>query len=45
MANLGVCYDRGQGVERDPARAAEWYRQGAAAGNGRAMANLGVCYA
>jgi hypothetical protein len=31
-------------VERDLAQAATWYRKGADAGNGRAMAYLGGCY-
>ena len=45
MASLGGCYALGQGVERDPVQAANWYRKGAQAGDVRAMANLGRCYA
>jgi formylglycine-generating enzyme required for sulfatase activity len=44
MANLGACYEQGQGVERDLKQAVDWYRKGAEAGDGRAMANLGACY-
>jgi len=44
MANLGVCYERGRGVERDPVQAVHWYRKGAEVGSGLAMTNLGVCY-
>jgi TPR repeat protein len=44
MANLGVCYQQGQGVERDLEQAVDWYRKGAEAGDGGAMAYLGVCY-
>ncbi|WP_295622974.1 tetratricopeptide repeat protein [uncultured Lamprocystis sp.] len=44
MSNLGFCYERGQGVDRDPDQAVDWYRKGAAVGDGLAMANLGVCY-
>jgi uncharacterized protein len=45
MVKLGVCYAQGQGVERDPAQAADWFRKGAEAGDGGAMAGLGFCYA
>jgi len=40
MANLGFCYERGQGVERDIEQALDWYRQGAAAGDDTASAGL-----
>ena len=44
MSNLGVCYEHGQGVERDLDQALAWYRKGAEAGNGAAMTYLGVGY-
>jgi hypothetical protein len=43
--NLGLCYDNGRGVERDPVKAAEWYRKAADQGNADAQVNLGVCCA
>jgi len=41
---LGVMYQLGQGVPRDPARAFHWYRQAALAGNPDAQRNLGNLY-
>ncbi|MEN3794861.1 tetratricopeptide repeat protein, partial [Fulvimarina sp. MAC3] len=45
MANLGYCYDMGEGVEQDQAEAIAWYRKAAEAGDAVAMVNLGVSYA
>jgi TPR repeat protein len=42
--NLGVKYDFGQGVEKDPAQAIHWYRLAAAQGHGGAQFNLGGMY-
>lgn len=42
--NLGVMYDRGVGVERDPARAAQWMRSAAEAGSRDAAYQLGTMY-
>ena len=42
--NLGVCYEKGQGVARDEATAAFWYGQAARSGYGMALLNLGDCY-
>ena len=42
--NLGVIYDRGQGVTQDYAEAVKWYRKAAEQGDARAQGNLGVMY-
>jgi hypothetical protein len=42
--NLGVMFDFGQGVGRDPAAAVRWYREAAAQGHGGAQFNLGGLY-
>ncbi|MCK9357724.1 MAG: hypothetical protein M0R22_11375 [Dehalococcoidia bacterium] len=42
--NLGVCYDTGQGVAMDRAKAMWWYRLAADQGHAAAQYNLGVCY-
>jgi TPR repeat protein len=42
--NLGVMYDRGVGVPRDPAQAADWLRRAAEAGNRDAAYQLGAMY-
>jgi TPR repeat protein len=39
--NLGVCYERGEGVARDAAQAAIWYRRAATQGNMNAQFKLG----
>lgn len=44
MFNLGVRYDKGQGVPQDFAKAIEWYQKAADAGNTDAMCNLGIHY-
>ncbi len=43
--NLGVMYDKGQGVPQDYAQAAKWYRKAAEQGNDEAQNNLGTMYA
>ena len=43
--NLGVMYDKGEGVTRDYAEAVRWYRRAAAQGHARAQFNLGLKYA
>ncbi len=42
--NLGLCYDRGLGVDKDPKAAAAWYRKAAEQGDAKAQVNLGVRY-
>jgi TPR repeat protein len=42
--NLGVMYDRGVGVERDPALAAQWMRTAAESGSRDAAYQLGAMY-
>ena len=41
---IGFMYDRGQGVSKDPAKAAEWYSLAAERGHPHAQNNLGVLY-
>lgn len=43
MVLLGVCYEDGVGVARDPVKAVKLYRQAAAQGCSAAMVNLGLC--
>ena len=43
MHNLGVCYERGLGVEKNQAEAVKYYRMGAEAGCAEAMYNLSTC--
>ncbi|MGB7756567.1 MAG: SH3 domain-containing protein [Salinisphaera sp.] len=42
--NMGVLYDRGYGVERDYAKARQWYEKAAAQHYARAEHNLGIMY-
>ena len=42
--NMGVMYDRGQGVEADPVTALKWYRLAADQGHCRAQYSLGYMY-
>lgn len=42
--NLGLMYDRGQGVPQDHAEAVRWYRLAAEQGSAAAQLNLGVKY-
>jgi tetratricopeptide (TPR) repeat protein len=41
---LGVCYDNGDGVAKDPVEAVKWYRRAAEQNLAMAQYNLGVCY-
>jgi TPR repeat protein len=43
--NLAVSIHLGEGVLKDDAEAARWYRMAAEQGNAQAQANLGVMYA
>jgi len=42
QSNLGVVFDRGQGVKQDYGEAVRWYRQAAEQGYAKAQYNLGV---
>jgi TPR repeat protein len=42
--NLGVMYDKGQGVPQDDGQAADWYRRAAAQGDAGAQSQLGGLY-
>ena len=42
--NLGVMYDKGQGVPQDYAEAVKWYRKAAEQGDGGAQYSLGTMY-
>ena len=42
--NLGLMYDKGQGVPRDYQTAVRWYRQAAEQGFAAAQYNLGLMY-
>jgi TPR repeat protein len=42
--NLGIAYDKGQGVAQDYAKAAQWYRKAADQGLTQAQNNLGILY-
>ena len=44
LCNLGVCYERGEGVEQDLARAADFYRRAAEQEDAAAQCNLGYLY-
>ena len=41
--NLGLCYERGQGVQKDYAEAVKWYRKAAEQGNAAAQNNYANC--
>ncbi len=41
---LGLLYEVGKGVEKDPKAAAEFYEKAAQQGHGKAMTNLGAMY-
>lgn len=45
QANLGILYYKGQGVERSPVQAAEWYRRAAQNGSATGQFNLAQLYA
>jgi TPR repeat protein len=42
--NLGLMYDKGQGVPQDYAEAVKWYRKAAEQGFAEAQTNLGIMY-
>jgi TPR repeat protein len=42
--NLGLMYDKGQGVDQDFREAVKWYRLAAVQGNASAQLNLGLMY-
>ena len=42
--NLGVMYDKGEGVTQDNAEAVKWYRKAAEQGDAEAQYNLGLMY-
>jgi FOG: TPR repeat, SEL1 subfamily len=44
LFNLGLAYDKGDGVPKDSAQAAVWYRKAADKGNVFAQINLGSMY-
>lgn len=41
---LGLCYDKGWGVEKDKKKAVKWYRLAAAERYPMALIRLGICY-
>lgn len=41
----GVCYGKGRGVQKDLAKAAEWYEKSATQGDAMAQFRLALCYA
>ena len=42
--NLGVCYEQGKGVAKDPVEKAKWLRQAAEQNYATAQYNLGICF-
>ena len=42
--NLGVCYAKGKGVDKDGVEAVKWYRLAAEQGDERAQLNLGIIF-
>jgi len=42
--NLGVKYDRGEGVPQDYVEAVKWYRKAAEQGHANAQVNLAIQY-
>ena len=42
--NLGVMYENGKGVLKDPKQAVKWYQKAADQGNATAQSNLGAMY-
>ena len=41
---IGVCYQTGNGIEKDETKALEWYEKSANQGNADAQTCLGLCY-
>jgi uncharacterized protein len=44
QSNLGLMYDKGQGVPQDDKEAVKWYRLSAEQGNATGQYNLGIMY-
>ena len=42
--NLGLCYEKGRGVEKDTREAVKWFRKSAEQGHADAQLALGYCY-
>ncbi len=45
QTTLGVCYELGEGVDKNPAQAVSWYRKAAENGWAGGFVRLGKCYA
>jgi hypothetical protein len=45
QCNLGLCYQTGRGVEKNPGEAVRWFIKAARQGNKTAQHNLGLHYA
>jgi TPR repeat protein len=45
QCNLGLCYQTGRGVEKNPDMAVKWFIKAARQGNKTAQHNLGLHYA
>jgi predicted RNA-binding Zn-ribbon protein involved in translation (DUF1610 family) len=45
MYNVGLCYEKGAGVDQNSEEAAEWYEEAAKLGHVAAMYKIGLCYA
>jgi TPR repeat protein len=44
QCDLGICYNKGEGVDKDEKEAVRWYSKAAEQGNARAQFYLGACY-
>ena len=44
QCNLGLCYEKGEGVEQSDERAVEYYKKAAEQGNAIAQFTVGCCY-
>lgn len=44
VLNLGICFQNGDGVRQDKAKAIRFYKLASNMGNSDAMNNLGICY-
>ena len=44
QSNIGAAFLEGRGVERDPAKAADWLRRAAEQGDVGGQRNLALCY-
>ncbi len=44
QSDIGIMYDSGDGVEKNPNKALEWFKKGAANGSAKAQHNLGAIY-